>query len=88
LSSKSFRGKKRHLILLARPEGLGIANEKYISNSSFENEYEGTTGLTALVMQTLKIRRNSSGHSEMFVKLVTITNHNSGNREMFVKLID
>jgi len=36
-------------------------NDKYVSNSSFEKEFEGT-GLTALVMQTLKIRRNSSGH--------------------------
>jgi len=36
LSSKSFRGKKIYLILLARPESLGITDEKYVSNSSFE----------------------------------------------------
>jgi len=82
LSSKSFRGKKRYLILLARHNDQGldkhgggmIVNDKYVSNSSFEEEFEGagltSTGLTALVMQTLKIRRNSSGHREMFAKLV------------------
>jgi len=74
ISSKSFRGKKRYLIILARPEGLEtnmMINERYVSNSSFEEEYEGTTSLK-FVMQTLRIRRGNTGHREMFVKLINL----------------
>jgi len=77
ISSKSFRDKKRYLIVMRvsshDDREASVKLPTYVSNSSFEEEFEGAGMLigTALVMQTLKIRRNNSGHREMFVKLVT-----------------
>jgi len=61
VSSKSFRGKNRYLIILARHDDSGmisneITNERYVSNSSFEEEYENT-GLTRTVNRNL-VNRN------------------------------
>jgi len=72
IGSKTFKGKKRYLIILDRHDDTGMMiNEKYVSNSSFEEEYEGTTSLK-FVMRTLNIRRGNAGHRDMFVKLINL----------------